>query len=178
MILWSVDSIVLYIIAKYKRRFKTWLFTRLALRNVKAYGYPIRVNNRSHFTSKTVLGNNVHFNGIEIQGCGKVVIGHNFHSGPDCLLITSFHNYDSGGALPYDHTNIDRGISIEDNVWIGSRVIILGGVTIGEGAVIQAGAVVVKSIPKLGIAGGNPAKVFKMRDVEHYERLKREGKFH
>jgi acetyltransferase-like isoleucine patch superfamily enzyme len=62
-------------------------------------------------------------------------------------------------------------------VWLGSRVTILGGVTIGEGAIIQAGAVVVSDIPKYAIAGGNPAKVFKYRDIEHYERLKAENRF-
>lgn len=48
----------------------------------------------------------------------------------------------------------------------------------GEGAIIQAGAVVVKDIPPYAIAGGNPAKVFKYRDKEHYETLKAQGKFH
>ena len=67
---------------------------------------------------------------------------------------------------------------IEDNVWIGNRVIILPGVTIKEGAIIQAGSVVVGDIEKCGIAGGHPAKVFKYRDIEHYEKLKSEWKFH
>jgi acetyltransferase-like isoleucine patch superfamily enzyme len=57
-------------------------------------------------------------------------------------------------------------------------VIILPGVTIHEGAIIQAGSVVVKDIEKCAIAGGHPAKVFKYRDIEHYEKLKKEGKFH
>jgi acetyltransferase-like isoleucine patch superfamily enzyme len=57
-------------------------------------------------------------------------------------------------------------------------VIVLGGVSIGEGAIIQAGSVVVKDIPKYAIAGGHPCKVFKYRDIEHYEKLKKERKFH
>ena len=60
---------------------------------------------------------------------------------------------------------------------MGARVIVLGGVTIGEGAIIQAGSVVVKDIPKYGIAGGHPAKEFKTRDIEHYEKLKSMQKF-
>ena len=59
-------------------------------------------------------------------------------------------------------------VFIEDNVWIGSRIIILGGVTLGEGCVIQEGSVMVNSIPKYAIAGGHPAKVFKYRNKEHY----------
>lgn len=57
-------------------------------------------------------------------------------------------------------------------MWIGSRIIILGGVTLGEGCVIQEGSVMVNSIPKYAIAGGHPAKVFKYRNKEHYQLLK------
>lgn len=49
--------------------------------------------------------------------------------------------------------------------------------TIGEGAVIQAGSVVCKDVPALAIAGGHPAIPFKYRDKEHYDRLKAEEKF-
>lgn len=107
-----------------------------------------------------------------------MVIGDNFHSGPDCLFICQNHNFDKGEAIPYDSTYILRDITIEDNVWLGSRVIILGGVTIGEGAIIQAGSTVVSDIPKYAIAGGHPAKCFSERNIEHYEKLKAEGKFH
>ena len=114
---------------------------------------------------------------MSIVGAGKVEIGDNFHSGTDCLIITSIHNYDSGEAIPYDATYIHRPVVIGDNVWLGSRVIILGGVTIGEGAIIQAGSVVVKKVPPYAIVGGSPANVFKYRDIEHYEDLKAQGKF-
>ncbi len=55
---------------------------------------------------------------------------------------------------------------------------ILPGTKIGEGAIIQGGAVVHGEIPPYAIAGGNPAKVFKYRDIEHFKKLKAEGKFH
>lgn len=114
-----------------------------------------------------------------IAGGGKVTIGDNFHSGVECRMISQFHRYDDGDAIPYDTKEyIFRDIVIEDNVWLGDRVIVLGGVTIGEGAIIQAGSVVVSDIPRYAIAGGHPAKVFKQRDVEHYEKLKKAGNFH
>lgn len=75
-------------------------------------------------------------------------------------------------AVPYDHTYICKSIIIEDFVWLGSRVTILPGVRIGEGAIIQAGAVVSCDIPLYAIAGGNPARVFKYRDVDHFKKLK------
>ena len=54
---------------------------------------------------------------------------------------------------------------------------ILPGTKIGEGAIIQGGSVVHGEIPPYAIAGGNPAKVFKYRDIEHFKKLKAEGKF-
>lgn len=137
---------------------------------------PLWINGKSSVTRTTHLGRNVHFNGMQIQGKGKVSIGDNFHSGPECLMITSTHNYE-GTALPYDETYIHKDIAIGDNVWLGSRVIVLGDVTIGEGAIIQAGSVVVSDIPPCAIAGGHPAKVFKHRNREHYDQLKAAGKF-
>ena len=142
-----------------------------------AYGNDLKVNGFSRVSGKTFLGNNVNFNGMYIVGCGTVVIGDNFHSGRECQIITQNHNYE-GEKIPYDETYICKDVHIEENVWIGNRVIILGGVHIAEGVIVQAGAVVVKDIPKYAIVGGNPAKVFKYRDKAHYEKLKAEGKFH
>jgi len=155
---------------------KRFIFTTIVKQRVREYKKPLVVNRFSWVSNKTILGANVNFNGISIQGCGDVKIGDNFHSGFDCLIITQNHNYE-GTRIPYDHTYICKEICIEDNVWLGHRVIILPGVTIGEGAIVQAGAVVTTDIPSCAIVGGNPAKVFKYRDKEHYERLKKEGKF-
>jgi len=154
-------------------------YKRKVLKNVKSYKEPLKVNGYSFVNRNTILGKNVNFNGMRIKGNGNVTIGNNFHSGQECLMITSFHKFDNGNAVPYDsQKNIDKDIIIEDNVWLGDRVIILGGVTIGEGAIVQAGSAVVKDIPKYAIAGGHPAKVFKYRDIESYEKVKKEGKFH
>ena len=162
---------------RWKKNFFTKIYTLQARRTVKNCGEILKVNGKSVMTPNTSLGNNVHFNGMHITGNGKVIIGNNFHSGEECYMITEFHNYDNGESIPYDQTNIVKDIIIEDNVWLGTRVMILGGVTIGEGAVIQAGSVVAKDIPKYAIAGGHPAVPFKYRDIEHYEALKRAGKF-
>ncbi len=147
-------------------------------RTVKSHGEIVRANFFTRLTPYTVLGNNVHFNGLTIRGNGKVMIGDNFHSGKEILIVNSYHKYDEGNAIPYDtKETVHKDLVIEDNVWIGDRATILGGVTIGEGAIIQAGAVVVSNIEKYGIAGGNPAKVFKTRNVKSYQKLKSEKKF-
>ena len=156
-----------------RRLYFTWRVRRVA----GQCGNDLHVNSWSRVTPTTSLGNNVNFNGMDIQGRGTVSIGDNFHSGPGCLMITQMHNYE-GEAIPYDGIYIPKDIVIEDNVWLGSRVIVLGEVRIGEGAIIQAGSCVVSDIPKCAIAGGHPAKVFKYRYKEHYEKLKAEGRFH
>lgn len=150
---------------------------RQVKRNCGSYVDVVRVGGVTKVTKNTFLGNNISFNGMDIGGGGKVIIGDNFHSGVECMMITQNHNIE-GEKIPYDSTYIFKDIVIEDNVWLGNRVIILGGVTLGEGSIIQAGSVVVSDIPKCGIAGGHPAKVFKYRDEEHYYRLKSEEKFH
>ena len=112
-----------------------------------------------------------------INGGGKVTIGNHFHSGIECMMITQNHNYE-GEKIPYDDTFIYKEVKIGDNVWFGNRVLVTGNVTIGEGAIIAAGSVVCKDVPECAIVGGNPAKVIKYRDIEHYNKLKAEGKFH
>ncbi len=136
----------------------------------------INAKTYTEFTPNTHIGKYCSFNGMVIRGGGRVTIGDHFHSGREILLITSIHNYE-GELLPYDDSRIDKDISIGDNVWIGNKVIILGGSEIGEGVIIQAGSVVVGKIPKYAIAGGHPAKPFIYRDKEHYEKLKKEKKF-
>lgn len=171
-------TILVKFIKRVIKSLRRFYFNRTVYRRAKKVGNNLRVNSRSRVTRKTILGNNVNFNGMKITGGGYVKIGNNFHSGEECLMITQIHNYDHGNAIPYDSTYIYKDIEIKDNVWLGSRVIILGGVTIGEGAIIQAGSVVVNNIPDYAIAGGHPAKVFKYRNVEHYEKLKEQKQFH
>ncbi|UUX92239.1 acyltransferase [Methanoplanus endosymbiosus] len=158
--------------------YKSNRYTTSVKKTCNSYGKSLKVNGYSIVTKNTYLGNNVNFNGMKIYGIGNVYIGNYFHSGMGCIMITDNHNYNHGSAIPYDHTKIKKDIIINDNVWLGMNVTILSGVNIGEGAIIQAGSVVVSNIPKYGIAGGHPAKVFKYRDIDHYERLKYENKFH
>ena len=156
------------------------LITRYNLKRLASYKTVpyIRPFSSTIFNLNTHLGRNCNFNGIKVEGGGKLIIGDNFHSGTDIHIITQNHNYDNGTKIPYDSTYIYKDVVIEDNVWVGTGVIILGGVTIGEGAIIQAGSVVVSDIPKYAVVGGHPAKVFSYRDKEHYDRLKKLKKFH
>jgi len=173
-ILFSFVRKIKFFLSKYMKKYYTFRVRRSA----KSVGDNLRVNLKSNVSKNTILGNNVNFNGMNISGEGGVKIGNNFHSGKGCLMITQIHNYDHGRKIPYDDTYIYKDVLINDNVWLGSRVIILGGVTIGEGAIIQAGSVVVSDIPDYAVAGGHPAKVFKYRNKEHYDKLKQKKMFH
>lgn len=162
-----------------QRLFKLEKFYKYHMQvNVGSYGENLFVQYKCYgFNQNVYLGNNVSFNGCRILGLGKVSIGDFFHSGMDLTIITSNHNYNEASAIPYDKIRINKDVTIKDFVWIGHGVIIMPGITIGEGAIIAAGAVVVKDIPDYAIAGGNPAKIIKYRDIEHFKKLKEEGKF-
>lgn len=80
---------------------------------------------------------------------------------------SALYSYDHGISLGQDifeqALRAKGPIKIGDGAWLGTRVIVLSGVTIGVGAVIGAGSVVTHDIPDGAIAGGNPARVIKMR---------------
>ena len=168
----AIYKFLLYI----KRNLRRKRCTRRAMRSLGSYGIDLRVNMPCVFNKRVIVGDHCNFNGFVVQGDGKLQIGNYFHSGVECMVITSNHNYE-GEAIPYDGTNICKTIRIGDFVWFGNRVIVVGDVSIGDGAIIAAGAVVTKDVPPLSIVGGNPARVIKYRDKEHFERLRQAGSF-
>jgi len=115
--------------------------------------------------------------GTYINASGGVRIGQHFHTGRGLTIYSTNHDYDGGEAIPYGEKEIPGPVHIEDFVWCGANFTILPGVTVGEGAVIGAGAVVTKSIPPMAIACGNPAKVVKYRNKDHFQALKTGGKW-
>ena len=148
--------------------------------NVGKHGINLKVNYRcSGFNKHVILGDHVNLTVMRILGAGKVKIGRYFHSGDSITLITSNHNYDSHDMeyIPYDKKRINKPIIIEDFVWIGFGVTIMPGVTIGEGSVIAAKAVVTKDVPKYAVVGGHPAKVIKFRNIDLFLKLKKANKF-
>lgn len=115
---------------------------------------------------------------MKIIGDSPVRIGNSFHCAEECYVISQNHDYNHGNCVPYDSQRyIEKETIIEDAVLLGVGVVVLGGTHIGEGAIIQTGSVVVGDIPPYAMAGGHPAKVFKYRGIEHYEKLKKDGKF-
>jgi acetyltransferase-like isoleucine patch superfamily enzyme len=105
------------------------------------------------------LGRNVFIN----QNCtfydlGGLSIGDDVMIGPNVSLITSGHPLD---PLLRRRCVTAKPIVIERNVWIAAGATVIGGVTVGENAVIAAGAVVTKDVPPNTLVGGNPARVIR-----------------
>lgn len=142
----------------------------------KHVGKNCRIFGKCRVNENTLVGNNVVINSLEVIGSGNCTIGQYCHLARGLTIITSNHNY-KGNGIPYDNTVIEKPVIIGDFVWIGANVTILPGVSIGEGAIIQAGSVVRHNIPPLCLAGGNPAEVFANRDEKHYYAMKSEGKY-
>jgi maltose O-acetyltransferase len=117
--------------------------------------------------SRITIGSNVEFsNNITIIALSDISIGDN------CLIadFVTIVDSDFHDVSPAKRSNLaerefsDGAISktvIGNNVWIGSRVLVLKGVNIGDGCVIGAGSVVTKNIPEYTLACGNPAKVIR-----------------
>jgi maltose O-acetyltransferase len=118
---------------------------------------------------------------FQIMGKGKVIIGRNVIIARGFRAITSLHKScsEDNDMLPYNGENdMIADIIIQDNVWIGSYVTVMAGVTIEEGAIVGASAVVTKNVHKGCIVAGVPAKVIKIRNLEDYEHLKKEDRLY
>ena len=92
----------------------------------------------------------------------KVVFGKNVFVAPNCGFHTAGHPLDAdrrNKGLEYA-----RPITVGDNVWFGANVVVLPGVTIGDGAVIGAGSVVTRDIPPNVVAVGNPCRI--LREID------------
>jgi maltose O-acetyltransferase len=149
-----------------------WPFKRagLLLRYVlckvimKKIGNNVWIAQGAHFGdgSTVEIGNN--------SGLGKncivthAVIGQNVLMGPDFLYIPVNHAFgDTNIPIKYQGKTVPETLVVDDNVWIGARVLVLPGVTIGHDAIIGAGSVVTKDVPPFVIVAGNPARIIKYR---------------
>ena len=130
----------------------------------------------------TSVGENFYanFNLTVLDSC-PVNIGDNVLIGPNVSIMTALHPLryqDRNIKVKEDGTLYDdeyaKPITIGNNCWIASGVIITGGVTIGNGCVIGAGSVVTRDIPDNCLAAGNPCKVIRKITENDDINLKRE----
>ena len=113
-------------------------------------------------SSKVSIGDNSGI-GDRCRLQGEVHIGNEVMMAPEVALIAINHVTDRKDIPMNRQGEVAKPINIGNDVWLGFRSIILSGVTIGDGAVIGAGAVVTKDIPSYTIVGGVPAKPIRTR---------------
>lgn len=113
------------------------------------------------FGKNIEVGNNVFINACcHFQDHGGVTLGDGCQIGHNVVFATLNH----GLAPEHRHTTYPAPIVLGKNVWVGSNSTILQGVTVGDNAVVAAGAVVTKDVPANAIVAGVPAKVIKYID--------------
>ena len=127
--------------------------TNVIIENVTFYsGSRLTINKGASFVFKSGY---VNYETV-IECFSKIEIGENVVIS-ERVQIRDSNNHD----MCYAKYKISSPVKIGDNVWIGLGAIILSGVTIGEGSVIAAGAVVTKDVPPHSLVGGCPAKILK-----------------
>ncbi|MCE0493069.1 sugar O-acetyltransferase [Vibrio salinus] len=110
---------------------------------------------------KTIsIGDGTYINmGVTMLDNAPITIGHHVLVGPGTQFYTPTHSLDYTQRKKWEFQC--RPIVVEDDVWIGGRVVICPGVTVGARSVVAAGAVVTKDVPPDTLVGGMPAKVIK-----------------
>jgi len=121
---------------------------------IEEMGDHCNVEKGADFTPYTKLG--------DYSGLGANVL-----MGPNVIVLTQNHRHDRCD-IPMRLQGYEpiKPVHIKDDVWIGRNVLIMPGVTVGTGAILAAGAVVTKDVPKYAIVGGVPARVLKYRNQD------------
>lgn len=130
----------------------------------KIYGLRMGIGSSIHLNCfinrfNIVIGKNTAINRkCYLDSRGGLKIGDNVCVSPEVQIITAQHKVNDP-----NFAYVTKPVDIHDYVWIGTRAIILPGVTLGKGCVVAAGAVVSKSFPNYSVIGGVPAKLISKR---------------
>ena len=125
----------------------------------------MRIPGNHHFQGHIECGSHVAFGsgGYFVSTRARIIIHDYVVFGPNVTIYTGDHPTDRIGKHICDITDVEKGdgydkdVVIESGCWIGTRAIILKGVTIGKGSIIGAGAVVTKDVPPYSVYVGVPA---------------------
>lgn len=132
----------------------------------------VDVQTMNIFPGVTVTGPDLHVGsgtfvnrGVWLDaGKGRIDIGEDCMLSPGVMVLTATHELVEGAPA---HQAINRNVSIGNRVWLGARCTVLPGVTIGEGCVVAAGAVVTRDCEPHTLYGGIPARVIRRLDTTH-----------
>jgi acetyltransferase-like isoleucine patch superfamily enzyme len=97
-------------------------------------------------------------------GCsGGITIGKRVLMGPQVVILSEEHNLDDAGKAIKAQGVRHAPTAIQDEVWLGAHSTVMGGVSIGRGAVVAAGAVVTRDVPDGAVVAGVPASIIRRR---------------
>ena len=161
----STFCYILGLIVRWKQHFKYDKAVRIARKRGATIGenVVIPLSLAKSANSNLKIGDHVSIQTDKIDLRNPVTIGNHVIIGSETEIITTSHNIDSE---EWEHKHY--GLTIEDYVWIPTRVMILPSCRkIQYGGVISSGSVVVKDVEYMSVVGGNPAKEFKKRKCVH-----------
>jgi len=134
-------------------RFKEARFINQANKKLAWQGKP---------TGDCEVGESVALNDAVIDVTGGVFIFKNVHFGHQVMVLSTSHPVDMIDGLERREALVCKKVVILNDAYIGSRAIILPGVTVGIGAYVAAGAVVTKDVPSYALVAGVPAKIIRI----------------
>lgn len=162
LVAYYLPSSYLPIVGKIFNKFRVTIIS-----NLFPVGKNATIQRRTYFGKNSIkfLGN---YSGLGLNFRvynTNLTIGNYVMTGPDVLIMGGGHKFnDINIPICQQGSTSVSEMTIEDDVWIGARVTILGKVKrIGTGAIIGAGSVITKDVPDYAIVGGNPAKIIKYR---------------
>lgn len=139
-----------------------WLRSRTLPRFFAKVGDNTVIQERLRVTNpeKISIGSNCNIaSGVFLTGGGGITIGNYVGLGPDAKIWSVNHRYEDPDTpwlrQGYEH----HPVHIEDDVWLGASCFVMPGTTIGRGAILSAGTVLMKSVPPFAIVAGNPGRV-------------------
>lgn len=116
---------------------------------------------------KIYIGASTYINrNVFLDAAESIVIGRECAIGPDCYITDHDHGQDPS-LPPLSQPLISKPTQIGDRVWLGAKVVVLKGVTIGDDTTVGAGSVVTKDLPAGVIAAGVPARVIRAKAAIH-----------
>lgn len=121
------------------------------------------VDIRAHWQAEISIGEQTRIGPYTCLSGDRILIGNHCLIASHVSIYANNHVFDDPTRLIREQGNRYKGIVIEDDCWLGSGVRVVDGITIGQGSVIGAGAVVTKDVPPYSIAVGVPAKVIAQR---------------
>ena len=160
--LWQIVARIIDIISNSR-------LSRIGTNNIRYNLWKLQLNKLGHNThiypdvvihnpGKVSIGSNVSIaEFVHMWGGGGISIANNVMIATQTVITSQTHNID----LDKRKTNVYGPVHIRENAWIGSGVIILPGITIGNGSVVAAGSVVTKDVPDKTVVAGSPAKVIR-----------------